>query len=326
MMTLSRRHRGPNPNGLSTRWTALAFATACLLLLPGALSAQTLRFGSYPATVSGTYNPDAGNTLTQTITIRHRGIACVYFVTFSPGQSGNFAARAARSGANALPYQIYDSMTSRNVLKDLTANPSLAEVLTGSFAASGTTWTTQNLTYTVHLPAGQLPPAGTYTDTITMDVYVGTPASHGARQQRVTFAISVAMSPSLDVALVATGAPFNSASTAFTFDFGVLSTGGSRGADLVVRANSLNTISITSLNGGVMKNTDPGDDSAIPYQLLVNGSAIALPAATPRPIASSAPATSFSGNRYGISAVIGSWGWATEGSYSDVLTVQAAAN
>lgn len=326
MIAPSHRHRGPNPNGQSTSWTALLFSTACLLLLPGALSAQTLRFGSYPSTVSATYSPDAGTTLTQTITIRHRGIACVYFVTFSPGQSGNFAARAAKSGANALPYQIYDSMTSRNVLKDLTANPSVTNVLTGSFAASGTNWTTQNLSYTVHLPSGQLPPAGTYTDSVGMEVYVGTPSSHGARQQRVTFTISIAMSPSLDVALVATGAPFNAASTAFTFDFGILSTGGSRGADLVVRANSLSTISITSLNGGVMKNADSGDDSAVPYQLLVNGSAITLPAGTPRPIASSAPATSFSGTRYVISAVIGSWGWATEGSYSDVLTVQAAAN
>jgi spore coat protein U-like protein len=326
MGTPSCQYRGPNPHGPSTRWTALLFAAACILLLTGALPAQTLRFGSYPATVSGTYNPDAGATLAQTITIRHRGIAGVYFVTFSAGQSGNFAARAARSGVSALPYQLYDSMTSRNVLKDLTANPPVTNVLAGSFAASGTNWTTQNLSCTVHLPSGQLPPAGTYTDAITMEVYVGTPSSHGARQQRVTFTISITMSPSLDVALVATGAPFNAASTAFTFDFGILSTGGSRGADLVVRANSLSTISITSLNGGVMKNSDSGDDSAVPYELLVNGSAITLPAGTPRPIASSAPATSFSGTRYGISTVIGSWGWATEGSYSDVLTVQAAAN
>jgi spore coat protein U-like protein len=307
-----------------------ALAALCVgliwLALPGRLSAQTLRFGSYPATVSGTYSPDAGTVLTQTITIRHRGVACVYFVTFSAGQSGSFAARAARSGANSLSYQIYDSMTSRNVLKDLTANPSLSEVLTGSFAASGTTWTTQNLSYTVHLPAGQLPAAGTYTDTVSMELYVGTPASHGARQQRVTFSLSLVMNAALDVALVATGAPFSASSTSFTFDFGVLAAGGNRAADLVVRSNSLNTITITSANGGVLKNADASDTSQVPYQLLVNGSAITLPAGTPRPIATSAPATGYSGRRYGISAVIGSYGWATEGSYSDVLTIQAAAN
>ena len=43
-----------------------------LALLPGRLAAQTLRFGAYPATVSGTYSPDGGVILTQTITIRDR--------------------------------------------------------------------------------------------------------------------------------------------------------------------------------------------------------------------------------------------------------------
>jgi spore coat protein U-like protein len=305
---------------------ALAALALAALALPAGLGAQTLRFGSFPATVSGMYDPDAGTTLTQSIVIRHRNAACDYFVTFSAGQSGSFAARAATSGANSLSYQVYDDMTGRNVLKDLSANPSLAEVLSGYFAASGGTWTTQTKTYTVHVPAGQLPPAGTYTDSVQMEVWDGTPASPGTRDQRVTFTISIVVGPALDVALVATGGPFNKASTSVTFDFGTLAAGGTRAADLVVRANSLNTITISSANGGVLKNADPGDDSAVPYVLRVNGSPLALPAATPVPIASSAPATGFSGTRYAISTVIGTVGWATEGSYSDVLTIQAAAN
>jgi spore coat protein U-like protein len=294
---------------------AVLLATG-FLASPAQVQGQTLRFLSYPAVVNGTFDPDAGTVLTQTVTIRHRGAACVYFVTFSAGQSGSFAARRASSGANFLSYQIYDSMSGRNVLKDLTANPLLSEVLTGSFPASGATWITQNISYTVHLPPGQLPPAGTYSDTIAMEVYVGTPASHGARQQRVSFSLGLTVTAALDVSLVPTGAGFSASSTALTLDFGPLAAGGSRAGDLLVRSNSLNTITVMSQNGGVMKN----------YQLSVNGSAIALPAGVPRPIATSAPATGFSGTRYGVSVVIGSFGWATEGSYSDVLTIQAAAN
>jgi spore coat protein U-like protein len=324
--TVHSRFAGRRAAPLSARLLLGALGALVLLALPGRLGAQTLRFGSYPATVSGTHDPDAGAALVQTIVIRHRNAACSYFVTFSAGQSGSFAARAVRSGTRTLSYQIYDTMTSRTILKDLTANPSTAEVLTGSFAASGSTWTTQNLTYAVFIPSGQLPAAGTYTDSVNMEVYVGTPASHGARQQRVTFTVSIVVGPALDVSLVATGGSFSRSSTSITFDFGALSAGGSRAADLVVRSNSLNTITVASANGGVLKNADPSDTSQVPYQLLVNGTPISLPAATPTPIASSAPATGFAGTRYGMSAVIGSYGWATEGTYSDVLTIQAAAN
>ena len=93
-----------------------------------------------------------------------------------------------------------------------------------------------------------------------------------------------------------------------------------------MRSNQLTTITITSANGGMLKNVDIGDDSEVPYQLLVNGAALSLPAGAPQPITTSAPATGYAGTRYGISAVIGSYGWATEGSYADVLTIQAAAN
>jgi spore coat protein U-like protein len=324
--TAHGRFAGRRTAPLSARLLLAALGALALLALPGRLGAQTLRFGSYPAAVSGTHDPDAGLTLTQGITIRHRNAACNFFVTFSAGQSGNFAARAARSGANSLSYQIYDSMTGRNVLKDLSANPPLAEVLAGSFAASGSTWTTQAESFTLLVPSGQLPSPGTYTDSVNMEVYVGTPASHGARQQRVTFTVSIVVGPALDVSLVATGGSFSVSSTSVTFDFGTLSAGGSRAGDLVVRSNALNTITVSSANGGVLKNADPSDTSQVPYQLLVDGTPISLPAATPTPIASSAPATGFAGRRYGISAVIGNYGWATEGTYSDVLTIQAAAN
>ena len=60
--------------------------------------------------------------------------------------------------------------------------------------------------------------------------------------------------------------------------------------------------------------------------MFVNGAALSLPAGAAQPITTSAPATGYAGTRYEISAVIGSYGWATEGSYADVLTIQAAAN
>ena len=296
-----------------------------LALLPAALGAQTLRFGTTPATVSGAYQLDSEVSLPQTIQIRERGAATSYFVTFSAGSSGSFAARTAKSGANVLEYQIYDNITNRNVLKDLTANPALTEVITGSFPASAA-WQTQTKSFTVYLLPGQLPPAGTYTDTITMELYAGTPASHGAVQATNTFGVLITMNAALDIALVATGSPFSVTGTALPLNLGVLAAGGFSSADLVIRANSLNSVTVSSQAGGILKNTDPLDTSTVPYAFALNGTPVALPAGTPRPIVTSAAATTFAGRRYALSVTVGTAVWPTEGSYSDVLTFQATAN
>jgi hypothetical protein len=139
--------------------------------------AQTLRFSVPPTNVTGTYSPDTGITVVSTMTIRHTGAACSYFITFSAGNSGVFTSRTAKTGTNSLNYQIYDTMTNKNVLEDLSANPSSNNVLNGSFAAGPGT---QIQTFTSYFITNQLPVAGTYTDSITMDIYVGTVSSHGA--------------------------------------------------------------------------------------------------------------------------------------------------
>jgi hypothetical protein len=295
-----------------------------LFLIPAALGAQTLRFGTTPATVSGVYQLDSEVSLPQTMVIRERGAATSYFVTFSTGSSGSFTARTAKNGTKILQYQIYDNITNRNVLKDLSANPSLSEVLSGSFPTSAA-WQTQNQSFTVYLLPGQLPSAAVYTDTITMSLYTGTPASHGAVQATKNFTVSITMNAALDIALVTTGAPFSVSSTSLPLDLGVLSSGSIVGGrDLMIRANSLNTVTVSSLNGGILKNTDLTDTSTVPYTLVVSGTTYTL--GTPQTVVTSAAATTFSGTRYTLSVTVGTATWPTQGSYSDVLTLQAAAN
>ncbi len=301
--------------------SALAVLAAC-----SPLQAQTFRFQGTPAAVTGTYLLDSAVSFTRTVTIRHRGAASSYFVTFSAGQSGNFTSRAATSGSSPLYYQVYDSLTNRNVLKDLSANPTSLEVLTGSFADSGNSWTTQTASFVVFLLPDQIPPSGTYADTVAVELYDGTPASHGPRRDSTSFSISVTMNSALDISLVPQGFPFNVASASLPLDFGNLTAGNSRAADLVVRSNWLYTVTVTSQNGGTMKNPDPLDTSQVPYTFTVNGTPVALPAGTPQTIVTSAPATPFAGSRYTISVTIGSYGWATEGSYSDLVTIVATAN
>jgi hypothetical protein len=287
------------------------------------IGAQTLTFSVPPGNPTGTYSPDTGVTIVSTMTIRHTGAACSYFITFASGSSGTFTSRTAKSGANILNYQIYDNITNKNVLEDLTASPTSANVLSGSFAA-GTA--TQVQTFTSYVATTQLPPVGTYTDAIRMDIYIGTIAAHGASVRNRTFTETMTVPTLLDICLVPTGSSFNVASTSTTFNFGTLSTGQNLGDDFMVRSNGLNTVKVTSTNGQVLKNAISGDISSVPYIFAVNAVAYTLPAATAVTIIASQPATVATGKRYPILVTIGTIGWVSAATYTDTITFTATAN
>jgi hypothetical protein len=297
------------------------WSVAAFLLVSVLAGAQTLTFSVPPATVSGTYSPDNGLTVVSTMTIRHTGAACSFFITFSPGNSGTFTTRTAKSGSNGLNYQIYDNLTNNNVLKDLTGSPTQSNVLSGSFA-TGTA--TQVQTFTSYYATGQLPVSGTYTDSIRMDIYIGTVASHGASVRNRTFSESITVPILLDIAIVPTGAPFNVVNTSMNMNFGTLSNGQTLNADFVVRSNYLNTVTVTSTNGQVMVNgVDP---STVPYTFTFNGGGVALPKASPVKVITSQPATPASGRRYPMSATIGSTITASAATYTETITFTATAN
>ncbi len=295
-------------------------------LFPAPAMAQgTLKFQESLGTLTAAYVLDGENVLGRTVTIAHKGSATKYFVTFSAGQSGNFGARVLLNGANKMSYQIYDSISRKNILKDLSASPSAAEVLSGSFGSS-CNWQLQTLSFIVFLLPGQFPPAGQYMDTVVVQLYAGSPSCRAQRIACMSFRISIAMNTALDVSLVQPGAPFDAKSTSLTLDAGVLASGTVRAADLIVRSNIRYTISVVSQNGSALRNPDPQDASAVPYDFTANGRAFALPRGTAQSIVSGSAATGLGGKRYPVSVTIGAVGWATEGTYSDILTFQAMAN
>lgn len=300
-------------------------AILAAVLAAAGLEAQSIQFSTVPNPVAGALEPDADAAAAQSLRVRCRRLATSYFVTFSAGQSGSFAERIAGSAGSSLSYQLYDDASRRNVLKDLSANPSSAEVLTGTFARTNN-WSYQDCSFTLFVPRGQLPVPGVYTDTITVELYRGTPASPGAREARSSFVVSITVTSSLDVSMVATGRAFDKASSAQLFDFGALAPGAIRSADVVARSNTAYSLAVVSLNAGVLRPADASDPSSVPYRLSAGGMEIDLSAGTPQPVVSAAPPTSFAGARSAVTVQIGDYGWATEGSYSDVLTFQVTAN
>jgi len=285
----------------------------------GGLLGQQFQLQNVPNKVSGTYTLDSELVIQATFTVRHRGAASSYFVTFSAGQSGSFDPRfAATTGGATLSYQLYDSSIARNILKDLSATPAPQEVLSGSFP-DDSGWSSQDLSFVVVVPPGQFPQAGMYQDTITLTLYSGTLDSYAQKAQR-TFRVSVTMPSITELSLVPPGAPFNASSTSSTLNFGILETGKTQVIDVLVRSNQLYSLSLVSQFGNALRIIDPTDTSEVPLQITINGNPVTLTPNVSYLVVTSASPTPYAGTRYALSFTIQDADFPTSGDYSCVLT------
>lgn len=298
---------------------------AAVLVSAGPLFGQDLELAGVQRTLSGPYRASSELARSASFRVRHRSAATSYFVTFSAGNSGSVTQRLASSSSGAaLAYQIYDNAAARNVLKDRSTATSLQDVLSGDFPADPG-WRQQTLRFVLIVPTAQLPPPGTYTDTISMALFQGTLGSPGAQADQETFTVSIRMPSILQISVVSPGADFDASSTSLNLNFGVLSAGMKRAADLLVRSNEALALSMTSLHGNELQIIHPKDGSFVPISIKINNDPVTVAARTPYAIASSAGPTPYAGCRYALVFEIQDFGMATEGSYSNTIqfTVQA---
>ncbi|WP_455382921.1 spore coat protein U domain-containing protein [Salinispira pacifica] len=309
-----------------------AMAAALLLLAAGtslyAAGAAEYGFQNPAPSVSATYDPNQEQDLPLTARFYHFGFlgnSTNWFLTFSTGQSGTFTTRYAQSAAGGrVNYQLLDSASSRNVLKDLSVSPTAAEIIAGTNSASG--FQTLTAGFTAAIPGGQLPNAGTYTDSVTMTIYAGTLTGTHTSNATQAVGVTITVPAIVNLSLVPTGGSFNPGATSAVMDFGLLGQGQTRSTDLLVRSNASYSVSLQSLNGGVMKNSIAGDTSTVPYSLSFAGAPVALPAGSASTVVSSAAPTSAGGTRYPIQVTIGDFGMATAGAYQDSITITVTAN
>ncbi len=277
------------------------------------------------ATLGFTYDPGTGLVANQRLVVQHRGPESDYFVTISTGQSGTFANRELRDGSgNTLTYQLYQTTALQDVIKDLSASPNQAEVLTGS-APEYTGFLTEALdvSYVIYIPPGQTLSAGTYTDSLNLTLYSGAFGS-GTQEDTGTLSVEGPVTATVSIVLVSPGDPwptYTFQETADqTMDFGELATGESLGYDLLVESNASFFIALASANAGVMAHTDAGDASIVPYSLTFDGGLVDLSSGGDVIVGNSP------GFRYSIVVTINEYGAASQGSYEDVVTITVTAN
>lgn len=127
-------------------------ATTCTV------SANGVIFGVWPGTTQR---------VTGTISVTCRsGPALTYTINLSAGAAANYSPRRMSSGANKLSYNLYADAAYSQIWGDGTGG---TVIVPGSMGAPGP-GTTNNHTVYGQIPSQTLPPAGSYTDTITVTV------------------------------------------------------------------------------------------------------------------------------------------------------------
>ncbi len=305
--------------------TLLAMCAVGLLIFSHEVQAacDNLKFGSVPqfnwqGDGSG-YNPFDATTYNQegTIDVRNKSGSCQYFVTVSEGNSNNFN-RYLEDDGDRLNYNIYDDVSQSNVLKDL-PTATVNETHVGSFSGAET----QRLTYSASLPPGQAQPSGTYQDRVTLRLYQGTLASH-TLEDSDDLSFRVGIPEVAEVALVATGAPFDDNATAYTVNFGVLQEGERERFDMLVRSNSGYIVSMSSGNRGVLELVG-GAGGVVPYALTVDGRLLDLSRRSVT-VATKNGVTGLGGDRFAIAGDLGTLADAVPGAYRDDVTVTVKTN
>jgi spore coat protein U-like protein len=258
------------------------------------------------------------NTVNFTITKTAPGNRA-YAVTAGPSSTTGDYARQLASGADRLNYQLYTTSTRNFVLKAPPA-ATLNEVIHGS--SKDSVGTVIPLAFTLFIPPGQLVLPGSYSDTVSIRIYHNYD-DNGAPMDSRTITLTAFVIPAAILSLVPTGSSF-SGGTSHNLNFGTLSLGQMLGCDLLIRKNTSCSVTLNSVNNGVMKLIPTPTADEVTYSCTVNGNLLNF--ATPAqfslpPGVSPAP----DGNRLPINVTIGDPSGAAAGDYQDQIIITLVA-
>lgn len=267
---------------------------------------------------SSTFNLTANNHPALNINATRNNInhGCSYFVVIDYGTASSYSNRVLTNGSWTYPVQIYKDSGHTLIVKNLADSSSASDILDGVFLDSAGA-TSETLTYHPSINPSLYSRFGTYTQNYSVSLYEGTLASHKLSRTRVMTLIYT-QPKKIDLSLVDTSSPFNLSDTNQTLNFGTLSSGSTRGCDLVVGYNAGYLLQMSSANNGNLKHT--ALPTKIGYTLTINGSAVNLSSGTAT-VSSNTGISPAGGLRLPISATIGSVTGKNPGNYSDTITV-----
>jgi len=255
-----------------------------------------------------------GQTVEGTISmwLRHKGPAVDYFVTANAGQhaGGNVQNRRALSTVgNGLLYQVYDG--NGNIL-------SATNGISGSFPQSTRGgWQETTIEVPLRLLPSEFPPAGEYTDTFALELYIGSSAT-GTPEETEEINLTVIMPEIVELQVGPPGASYGGFGQSYSIYIDPALPGVGDGADLLVLANTGFALEVSSDNGGVLRTG--GLEDTLPYRFRFGGSWITIGGTGSLRVTGAEPPTGIGGRSYSFFAEIEFYDTLpAAGAYSDVL-------
>lgn len=269
--------------------------------------------------------------ITETVRIMHKGPGEHVMLTFSQGNQPGYEPRKAvpASGGDSVSYQIFDSTSSRNVLKDVDSHEAsgnrdfLQNSLNHSFPTDNQNWQYRTFSYDIEVPADQITEhSGVYTDTFTISLYTRNNLNNLNNIDLLDtreITVMINLGALIRMALVASGAAPDYDNGDHLVDFGILEAGMSETVDLVVQASSSYSIAAESSNRGYLRHeTSTGE---VPYTFFFDGSQVNLrQEKQPVSLLSHGSSTGGSDTRYPMEIIIEEFGVQPSGQYQDVLS------
>jgi len=267
---------------------------------------------------------DVAQVLPHTMTLDHdeNSNNCRnYNLYFAKGQANSYQRQAYQNG-NALPYNLYRTVSLGNILKDY-GDAGASEYLTLSAPNSNVNYTatwyvevkSKNTLFSV--------PPGTYTDTLPVNVYNvrsnGNIDYQGSRWMTLSFVVP----RYAEVSVVPVNQAHDPSSTVYIMDFGTMVPQEELQADLRVKANVPYGMTVSSSNGGFLRKTP--NTTQVPYQMQIGSSGWFTPPTYAYWLGQENSGSSQSGRRYNIKVRLGNFGTLDDGDYDETITIAVTA-
>ncbi len=245
-----------------------------------------------------------------------------YRIYFGKGNANSYQ-RQAFSGSNTINYNLYKEINRGTILKDF-SDAGTSEFILGYAPNKFTPYTS---TWYVGVPSiyenFSSSPAGVYTDVVPVNIYQIRNNGNVVFQTARYITLSFTVPRFVEMSIVDRNQPHNSSSTIYTMNFGEMASNQELQADLRVVGNVGYSVSITSTNGGKLKNTTPSSATEIPYSIKVGTQSYFSPtnANSPYFLFDTNTPTNTSGRRYEVSVKLGNVPTNPDtGDYSESLT------
>lgn len=247
------------------------------------------------------------------------GGGCDYFVTINDGSSSLYTLRSVKYGSYSWPYKIAKDVSGTQDIKSFFEGNSCSEFLCGTLPGGSSNVTKDEIYQFILDSSNQWRKYGSYSDNFTLRLYKGTPSSYQQADQ-ANMNVTFMAAKKTDISIVDSGASFNIADTTQVMNFGSMSAGASRTADMIVKYNAGCTLYASSANNGTMKHATMAQTVA--YTMTINGSTINLAntSGNPKTILTLSGVSPANGDVNPIAVTIGSITGKSPGTYSDTIT------